>query len=132
MIPVGGMSTWERVYDEGVSPRPCDTELDSAGLLFGILFRFDLMQQYGDRDQLLHEIRELFGHQAAQTGTLWEHATSQSSCNHGFASCACDYIAKAGSQSGLRPQPRALGASPHISHSSCCNAARRDASAARM
>ena len=46
----------------------------------------------GKRVRLLEEVRGIFGPQAAETGTLWEHATSHSSCNHGFASCACVYV----------------------------------------
>lgn len=93
MEPGKNGNAWQRVYDDGVVPRANDTELECAGLLYGILLRFDLMQRHGDHEQLMREVRELFGGQASLTGTLWEHASSVSSCNHGFASCACAYIA---------------------------------------
>ncbi len=93
MEPAKNGNGWQRVYDEGVVPRACDTELECAGLLYGILLRFDLLQRHGDQEQLLREVREVFGGQASLTGTLWEHTKGFSSCNHGFASCACEYIA---------------------------------------
>ncbi len=92
MIAGKGMTGWRRVYDEGVAPRPDDADLAPAGLLYGILLRFDLLRRYGERERLLDEVRAVFGPQAELTGTLWEHATPFSSCNHGFASCACDYV----------------------------------------
>ena len=67
-------------------------ELDGSGLLYGILLRFDLLRRFGERERLLTEVRDVFGPQAALTGTLWEHVSRKSSCNHGFAACACDYI----------------------------------------
>lgn len=79
--------------DKMIYPDQCP-DLDPAGLLYGILLRFDLLRRYGERDRLLNEVRAVFGPQAALTGTLWEHVTPRSSCNHGFASCACDYILK--------------------------------------
>jgi alpha-L-rhamnosidase len=83
---------WEIYYDKGVTPRPDDGELAPAALLYGLMLRFDLLQRYGERDILREEICRVFGPQAEQTGTLWEHCHSNSSCNHGFASCACEYI----------------------------------------
>ncbi len=92
MIAGKGMVNWQLVHDAGVAPRPDDTDLAPAGLLYGILFRFDLLRQYGEREKLLEEVCAVFGPHAELTGTLWEHSTPFSSCNHGFASCACDYL----------------------------------------
>lgn len=86
---------WETYYEAGVSPRPDDTELAPAGLLYGMMLRFDLLQRYGERDLLREEVCRVFGPQAEQTGTLWEHRDANSSCNHGFASCACEYVLSA-------------------------------------
>lgn len=69
-------------------------ELDRSGLFYGILLRFDLLRSFGERERLLTEVRNVFGPQAALTGTLWEHVNPTNSCNHGFAACACDYIAR--------------------------------------
>lgn len=93
MVPDGNVNAWCLEYDPGIPPRPDDRELAPAGLLYGLLLRFDLLQRYGERTKLLDELGALFGPQARQTGTLWEHAKPFSSCNHGFASCACAYIA---------------------------------------
>lgn len=83
---------WDYYYEEGASPRPDDHELAPAGLLYGLMLRFDLLQRYGERGILREEVCRVFGPQAEQTGTLREHRDPTSSCNHGFASCACEYV----------------------------------------
>ncbi len=93
---------WERLRDEWGPCREGPEELDPAGLLFGILLRFDLLQSHGETERLLDEIRAVFGPQAELTGTLWEHATPYASCNHGFAACACDYIHASMNDSGTK------------------------------
>lgn len=87
----GGLS-WERYYEEGVMPRPDDTDLAPAGLLYGIMLRLELLHRYGEQERLIRELRHVFGPQAKLTGTLWEHLDPFSSCNHGFASCVCAYL----------------------------------------
>ncbi|MBT3295144.1 MAG: hypothetical protein HN919_17060 [Verrucomicrobia bacterium] len=95
MAMVAGGREWVRYYDEGVDPRPDDTELAPAGLLYGVMLRFDLLQQQGEWEQLLKEVRRVFGPMARASGTLWEHMEPHASLNHGFAACACEYLMNA-------------------------------------
>ncbi|MDT8389955.1 MAG: hypothetical protein RRC34_05540 [Lentisphaeria bacterium] len=90
LVPDGDVFTWNR--DNNTNTDDNRPELDAAGLLYGILLRFDLLRRFGERGRLIAETRAVFGPQAALTGTLWEHVHPESSCNHGFAACACDYI----------------------------------------
>jgi alpha-L-rhamnosidase len=57
-----------------------------ANAFIGNYLRLDIISRYGLQNQLLSEIQDYFYKMAQQTGTLWEHMGSQSSCNHGFAS----------------------------------------------
>jgi alpha-L-rhamnosidase len=95
MAMVAGGNSWNRYYDEGVVPQDDDMELAPAGLLYGLMLRFDLLQQQGEWERLLKEVRRVFGPMAAESGTLWEHMESHASLNHGFASCACEYLQRA-------------------------------------
>lgn len=90
-----GVSGWKLYYDEGSGPRPDDGDLAPAGLLFGLMLRFDLLQEREEWDLLLSEVKKLFGPMAKQSGTLWEHVEDHASLNHGFASCAIEYIRNA-------------------------------------
>jgi alpha-L-rhamnosidase len=67
-------------------------QLIPAGLLYGLMLRFALMQKTGAGEQLIAELCHVFGPMARQTGTLWEHVAPQASFNHGFASCACAFL----------------------------------------
>ena len=86
---------WKLYYDEGSGPRSDDDDLAPAGLLFGLMLRFDILQERQEWDLLLEEIRNIFGPMAKQSGTLWEHVEPHASLNHGFASCAIEYIQNA-------------------------------------
>jgi alpha-L-rhamnosidase len=57
-----------------------------ANAFMGNYFRMDLLSRYGLQSQMLLELQDYFYYMADRTGTLWEHASSHASCNHGFAS----------------------------------------------
>ena len=82
-IPAGEYA----LYDFGAVQE--GTELVPAALLYGLMLRFILLQQAGERERLLDELRCVCGPMARQSGTLWEHVEPRSSLNHGFAACVC-------------------------------------------
>lgn len=98
---------WQRLRD-GWGPLDGGTNADNgvglvpAGLLYGLMLRFDLLQQAGEWQRLLEEVRRVFGPMAAASGTLWEHLEPRSSLNHGFAACACEYLYNAERVSSVR------------------------------
>jgi alpha-L-rhamnosidase len=57
-----------------------------ANAFMGNYMRMDLLSRYGLQSQMLLEIQDYFYSMADITGTLWEHTSSNASCNHGFAS----------------------------------------------
>jgi alpha-L-rhamnosidase len=57
-----------------------------ANAFMGNYMRMDLLSRYRLQSQMLLEIQDYFFYMADKTGTLWEHAGSYASCNHGFAS----------------------------------------------
>ena len=71
--------------------RECGNGKTAAGLypanaFMGNYMRMELLLRYGYTAELLQNIKEYFYEMAITTGTLWEHMSSQASCNHGFAS----------------------------------------------
>jgi alpha-L-rhamnosidase len=63
-----------------------------ANAFIGYYLRMELLSRYGERKQLLHEIKGYFLSMAKTTGTLWEHNDTRASCNHGFASHICVHL----------------------------------------
>ena len=61
-------------------------EIYPSAPFIGNYLRLDLLDRYGYHDKLYADIRGYFEYMADRTGTLWEHAGVQASCNHGFAS----------------------------------------------
>ncbi len=58
-----------------------------AAPFIGNYLRLDILKNNGYDSMVKEDIREYFYYMAAQTGTLWEMASTTHSCNHGFASC---------------------------------------------
>ncbi len=83
---------YELIYEEGITPKSDDKDLVPAELLFGLMLRFELLIKYGEMGNAIAEIKHVFGNMAKITGSLWEHNSSRSSLNHGFASAACRYL----------------------------------------
>ncbi|MBK1876228.1 hypothetical protein [Pelagicoccus mobilis] len=74
---------WRRLLSE-FGPGIEHPEVHPANLLFGWIMRFDLLKRYGQREQLLKEVKAMFGPMAQKTGTLWEHDQAKASLCHGF------------------------------------------------
>jgi len=92
MAMSSGNQGWRLYYDEGCGPQADDSDLAPAGLLYGLMLRFDLLQEKGEWNRLEEEVKKVFGPMAKESGTLWEHVEDHASLNHGFASCALEYI----------------------------------------
>ena len=63
-----------------------------ANAFIGNYLRMEVLAENGYRKQIINEIKEYFDYMAKLTGTLWEKDSTQSSCNHGFASHAIRFI----------------------------------------
>jgi len=61
-------------------------EIHFANAFIGNYLRLELLSRQGLTAQILAETKGYFLKMADQTGTLWEHDTTQASCCHGFAS----------------------------------------------
>lgn len=61
-------------------------EIHFANAFIGNYLRLELLSRQGLTAQILDETKGYFLKMAEQTGTLWEHDTTQASCCHGFAS----------------------------------------------
>ncbi len=80
---------WETlVEDFGSSRNSADKyeEIHASAPFIGNYLRLDLLLRYRHHEKLYSDIKGYFGYMAQRTGTLWEHAGVQASCNHGFAS----------------------------------------------
>jgi alpha-L-rhamnosidase len=80
---------WQRLVDEFGSDRDISkthTEIYPSAPFIGNYLRLELLNRYGYKEKLYSDIRGYFEYMADRTGTLWEHAGVQASCNHGFAS----------------------------------------------
>ncbi len=89
-----------RVMSESFGPDRGETErypdIHPANAFVGNYLRLDLLSRYGKGDQTLREMEDYFHYMAEKTGTLWEHASSSASCNHGFASHAVHWLYRDG------------------------------------
>lgn len=87
-----------RLFD-GISPdrdeKASYPELAKSNSFIGNTLRFNLLAKIGNYEQLLKEMTGYFLPMARRTGTLWEHADAQASCDHGFASIAAVWIVQA-------------------------------------
>ena len=80
---------WDRLVNEFGYDREKTgkyPEIYAAAPFVGNYLRLDLLHRYGYYEKLYGDIRGYFEYMADRTGTLWEHAGVQASCNHGFAS----------------------------------------------
>ena len=80
---------WHKLVTEFGSDRDTEKthhEIYPSAPFIGNYLRLELLNRYGYRDKLYADIRGYFEYMADRTGTLWEHAGVQASCNHGFAS----------------------------------------------
>lgn len=70
-------------------------EVAFAAVFIGYTLRLMSLLRLKEYDRLLDEIKELYGHMADETMTLWEHDAPIASCNHGLSSIAGVLILKA-------------------------------------
>ncbi|MDR0538269.1 MAG: hypothetical protein LBH04_09585 [Tannerellaceae bacterium] len=80
---------WKRLVNEFGPNRDASRTWPAvyrANAFMGNYLRMDLLSRYGFQSQMALEIQDYFFYMADKTGTLWEHAGNQASCNHGFAS----------------------------------------------
>ena len=61
-------------------------QVHPANSFVGNYLRLELLSRFWYCRQLKDELVDFFLRMADKTGTLWEHARSSASCNHGFAS----------------------------------------------
>ncbi len=67
-------------------------EVYPAAPFIGNCLRLEVLTGYGYKDEVLRDIRGYFLHMAETTGTLWEKATTENSCNHGFTGCIIAWL----------------------------------------
>lgn len=70
-------------------------EVAYASVFIGYTLRMMFLLKIKDYDRLIDEVKELYGHMAEHTMTLWEHDEPVASCNHGLSSVAGVLIIKA-------------------------------------
>ena len=75
----------ERVYPQ----------IDGANIITGLLMRLDLLNQCGENDRVIQEVKEIFGVMASNTHTLWENVKPSTSCNHCIASYGARILLRA-------------------------------------
>ena len=69
-------------------------EIYFANAFIGNYLRIDCLLQYGYEDKVLDNIKGYFYKMAEKTGTLWEHDSTEASCDHGFASYVIYWLGK--------------------------------------
>lgn len=70
-----------------------------AAPFVGFFLRLEILFKLGKDKQLAEDIKDYYYDMACKTGTLWEHADTRASCNHGFSSyilCWLDHLSKMG------------------------------------
>lgn len=82
---------WETLVNE-FGPKREQTgafaDVHPSAPFFGNQLRLELLSRYGLTAGIPGEVKGYLLSMAESTGTLWEHANTQASCNHGFASHA--------------------------------------------
>ena len=67
-------------------------EIWPAAPFIGNYLRLQILLDNGFKEMVLQNIKGYFIHMAERTGTLWEHAGTNASCNHGFASAVLYWL----------------------------------------
>lgn len=76
----------ELLTTTSAAPDAGNSRLPRAGMFPSLHMRFLLLARYGEHRRLAVELREAFLPMVRLTGTLWEHAHTRNSCDHGFCS----------------------------------------------
>jgi alpha-L-rhamnosidase len=72
--------------------RDLHPEIHPSNALIGSDLRIEILSRYGATRQLLRDVRNYRLPMARRTNTLWEHLSTEASCNHGFASHTCHVL----------------------------------------
>lgn len=72
--------------------RDLHPEIHPSNALIGSDLRIEILSRHGATRQLLRDVRNYRLPMARKTNTLWEHLSTEASCNHGFASHACHVL----------------------------------------
>jgi len=67
-------------------------EIHPAAPFIGNVLRLELLSRWGRANQILDESMDYLLYMADRTGTLWEMADENASCNHGFAAHVCHVL----------------------------------------
>ena len=97
--PASYPALWIRLRDEfGFDRRNTGAypEVAPANAFIGNYLRMELLMRAGEVDKTMSDILDYFTYMANKTGTLWEHVSTQASCNHGFASHILVWMENAG------------------------------------
>lgn len=70
----------------------CYPEIHPAAPFIGNYLRLQILMDNGYEAEILDNIKGYFYYMAERTGTLWEMAKEDHSCNHGFASCVLYWL----------------------------------------
>jgi alpha-L-rhamnosidase len=76
----------ELLTTTSAAPDAGNARLPRAGIFPSLHLRLLLLARYGEHRRLVDELRAAFLPMARLTGTLWEHAHTRNSCDHGFCS----------------------------------------------
>ena len=66
--------------------------IPKANAFIGNYLRLDFLAKNGYAASVAEQCKGYFLYMAERTGTLWEHASTSASCNHGFASYAANIL----------------------------------------
>lgn len=83
---------WNRTVELFAPGRPTPEGLRTANMFFGHMLRLRLLKRFGREDLLPSEIKALVGHQAEESGSLWEFTDGHDSRCHSFASYVATFL----------------------------------------
>lgn len=85
--PQSHPALWQELLTTtSAAPGAGNARLPRAGIFPSLHLRLLLLARHGEHRRLVNELRDAFLPMARLTGTLWEHAHTRNSCDHGFCS----------------------------------------------
>ncbi|MBR1983512.1 MAG: hypothetical protein IKA12_02365, partial [Clostridia bacterium] len=66
--------------------------VSKSNVFIGYYLRYLWLLTKNQNQRILNECKDYFYNMAEKTGTLWEHDTTEASCNHGFSSVIAKII----------------------------------------
>lgn len=99
---IADKETYPELYDTLMNvlvpgkPRPKKyADIDRANIVIGLCIRQKLGLRYGDTEQVIKTVKDIYYRMAERTLTLWEHVDERLSCNHGIAAFAAISVVSA-------------------------------------